>query len=193
MHIGWFGDGHLRRYGVRKLWPQLQPEGITVARCTVARPMWAMGRRGVVRGKAVRPAVSDKPAPCPLDRVNRDCKAQCPGRNRRRSLQDRGGPPARPVAPARSPRFRDLRPRPSPEGRKCAVGSLRCCSRRWERCSHRRLPREPARHRQRVPRNPSGGTPRSAVFYPFCHPCRPHVCLYRAPGEPAVGATWYEP
>jgi transposase InsO family protein len=65
-------------YGVRKVWRQLRREGIAVARCTVARLMRAMGLRGVVRGKAVRTTVSDKAAPCPLDRVNRDCKAPRP-------------------------------------------------------------------------------------------------------------------
>ena len=40
--------------------------------------MRAMGLRGVVRGKAVRTTVSDKAAPCPLDRVNRDFKAPRP-------------------------------------------------------------------------------------------------------------------
>ena len=40
--------------------------------------MRAMGLRGVVRGKAVRTTVSDKAAPCPLDRMNRDFKAPRP-------------------------------------------------------------------------------------------------------------------
>ena len=67
-----------RVYGVRKVWRQLRRKGIAVARCTVARLMRAMGLRGVVRGKAVRTTVSDKAAPCPLDRVNRDFKAPRP-------------------------------------------------------------------------------------------------------------------
>jgi transposase InsO family protein len=37
-----------------------------------------MGLRGVVRGKVVRTTVSDKAAPSPLDRVNRDFKAPRP-------------------------------------------------------------------------------------------------------------------
>ena len=40
--------------------------------------MRAMGLRGVVRGKGVRTTVSDKAAPCPLDRVNRDFRAPRP-------------------------------------------------------------------------------------------------------------------
>ena len=71
-------EENVRVYGVRKVWRQLRREGIEVARCTVARLMRAMGLRGVVRGKAVRTTVSDKAAPCPLDRVNRDFKAPRP-------------------------------------------------------------------------------------------------------------------
>jgi putative transposase len=65
-------------YGVRKLWRQLGREGIDVARCTVARLMRQMDLQGVVRGKSVRTTISDKAAPCPLDRVNRDFKAPRP-------------------------------------------------------------------------------------------------------------------
>jgi transposase InsO family protein len=65
-------------YGVRKVWHQLGREGIAVARCTVARLMRAMGLQGVVRGKPVRTTVSDKAAPCPLDRVNRQFQAPRP-------------------------------------------------------------------------------------------------------------------
>jgi hypothetical protein len=36
------------------------------------------GLRGVVRGKVVRTTVADTAAPCPLDRVNRQVKAQRP-------------------------------------------------------------------------------------------------------------------
>jgi len=67
-------------YGVRKIWLQLNREGVEVARCTVARLMRQMGLRGVIRGKPVRTTVSDKAALCPLDRVNRQFKA--PGPNR---------------------------------------------------------------------------------------------------------------
>jgi putative transposase len=67
-------------YGVRKIWRQMLREGIEVARCTVARLMRQMGLKGVVRGKAVRTTVSDKAAPCPLDRVNRQFRAPAPNR-----------------------------------------------------------------------------------------------------------------
>ncbi len=65
-------------YGVRKVWRQLRREGFPVARCTVARLMHDMGLAGVIRGKPVRTTVSDKAAPCPLDRVNRQFRAPAP-------------------------------------------------------------------------------------------------------------------
>jgi putative transposase len=65
-------------YGVRKIWRQMQREGIAVARCTVARLMRRMELKGVVRGKSIRTTVSDAAAPCPRDRVNRQFKAPRP-------------------------------------------------------------------------------------------------------------------
>ena len=65
-------------YGVRKVWRQMQREGIDVARCTVARLMRQMGLKGVVRGKSNRTTVSDASAPCPRDRVNRQFTAVRP-------------------------------------------------------------------------------------------------------------------
>jgi putative transposase len=67
-------------YGVRKVWRQLQREGQDVARCTVARLMRAMGLQGVIRGKKLKTTLSNKAAPCPLDRVNRQFRAPCPNR-----------------------------------------------------------------------------------------------------------------
>jgi len=49
-----------------------------VARCTVERLTRKAGLRGVMRGKVVRTTVADATAPCPLDRVNRQFKAQRP-------------------------------------------------------------------------------------------------------------------
>ena len=40
------GEANLRVYGVRKVWRQLGREGITGARCTVARLMRTMGLQG---------------------------------------------------------------------------------------------------------------------------------------------------
>ena len=65
-------------YGVRKVWRQLNREGLAVARCTVARLMRTMGLQGVVRGKTVRTTISNAAAPWPLDRVNRLFRAPGP-------------------------------------------------------------------------------------------------------------------
>ena len=65
-------------YGARKVWRQLCREGQPVARCTVERLMRAMGLQGVIRGKVVRTTISDKAAPCPLDKVNRQFWAARP-------------------------------------------------------------------------------------------------------------------
>ena len=71
-------EENFRVYGVRTLWRQLGREGIAVARCRAARLMKAMGLQGAVRGKPVRTTISDKAAPCPLDRVNRQFRAPQP-------------------------------------------------------------------------------------------------------------------
>ena len=77
-HIERVWHGNLQVYGADKVWRQLQREGVTVARCTVERLMRGLGLRGAVRGKAVRTTVPDAKAPCPLDRVNRQFKADRP-------------------------------------------------------------------------------------------------------------------
>ena len=71
-------EANFRVYGVRKVWRQMQREGFDVARCTVARLMRAMGLAGVIRGKPVRTTISDRSAPCPLDRVNRQFRTPAP-------------------------------------------------------------------------------------------------------------------
>ncbi len=68
-------DANFRVYGVRKVWRQLEREGFDVARCTVARLMRSMGLQGVIRGKPFKTTRSDKAAPCPLDKVNRQFRA----------------------------------------------------------------------------------------------------------------------
>ena len=73
-------EENFRVYGVRKAWRQLQREGFDVARCTVERLMREMGLQGVIRGKPIRTTVSDKAAPCPLDKVNRQFHAPAPNR-----------------------------------------------------------------------------------------------------------------
>ena len=42
--------------------------------------MREMGLQGVIRGKPIRTTVSDKAAPCPLDKVNRQFHAPAPNR-----------------------------------------------------------------------------------------------------------------
>jgi transposase InsO family protein len=64
-------DDNFQVYGARKLWHQLNREGEAVARCTVERLMREMGLQGAVRGKPVKTTRSNRGAPCPLDRVNR--------------------------------------------------------------------------------------------------------------------------
>ena len=70
-------EANFRVYGVRKVWRQLGREGVSAARCTVARLMRQMGLRGVVRGKETRTTIAGK-APCPADRVNRRFRAARP-------------------------------------------------------------------------------------------------------------------
>jgi len=65
-------------YGAEKVWRQLAREGMATARCTVERLMKRLGLRGVMRGKVVRTTISDRKAPCPLDKVNRQFKAERP-------------------------------------------------------------------------------------------------------------------
>ena len=71
-------DSNFGVYGVRKVWWQLQREGLQVARCTVERLMRKMGLKGVIRGKPVRTTISDRAAVCPLDRVHRQFHAPAP-------------------------------------------------------------------------------------------------------------------
>lgn len=71
-------QANMQVYGADKVWCQLKREGVPVARCTVERLMRRQGLRGVVRGKVVRTTISDAKALCPLDRVNRQFKADRP-------------------------------------------------------------------------------------------------------------------
>jgi transposase InsO family protein len=71
-------EANFRVYGGRKVWRQLRREGVAVARCTTARLMRQMGLAGAIRGRAVKTTVSDRAAPSPLDRVNRQFRAAKP-------------------------------------------------------------------------------------------------------------------
>ena len=65
-------------YDANKAWKQMRRESIAVVRSTVERLMRHLGLRGVRRGKAVRTTIGDANVPCPLDRMNRQFKANRP-------------------------------------------------------------------------------------------------------------------
>ncbi len=68
-------------YGVRKVWHQLQREGIKAARCTVARLMAQAGLHGVVRGRRkVITTLADPSHERAPDLLNRDFSAPSPDR-----------------------------------------------------------------------------------------------------------------
>ena len=71
-------NANLQVYGAENVWKQMNREGVEVARCTVERLMRRMGLRGVRRGKVVRTTISDSKAPCLLDKVNRQFRAERP-------------------------------------------------------------------------------------------------------------------
>jgi transposase InsO family protein len=71
-------DENFQVYGIRKVWRQLNREGIGVARCTVGRLMRAMGLQGAVRGRKVRTTIADDTAARPADLVNREFAASRP-------------------------------------------------------------------------------------------------------------------
>ena len=71
-------QANMQVYGADKVWHQLNREEVEVARCTVERLMKRLGLAGVRRGKVVRTTVPDKAVPCPLDRVNRQFRADRP-------------------------------------------------------------------------------------------------------------------
>jgi len=77
-HIERVWQANLQVYGADKVWKQLNREDIVVARCTVERLMRRLGLQGVRRGKTVRTTMADASAPCPLDRVNRQFRAERP-------------------------------------------------------------------------------------------------------------------
>lgn len=81
-HIQRVWQANFQVYGADKVWRQLQREGVQVARCTVERLMRRLGLRGVRRGKVIRTTFGDTAAPCPLDRVNRQFKADRPNQLR---------------------------------------------------------------------------------------------------------------
>ena len=77
-HIERVWKANMQVDGADKVWRQLAREGVRVARCTVERLMRRLGLRGVMRGKIVRTTIGDSSAICPLDRVNRQFRAERP-------------------------------------------------------------------------------------------------------------------
>jgi putative transposase len=69
---------HFGVYGARKVWRQLDREGIAVARCTVERLMRELGLEGVRRGKGRRTTTPDETTARPADLVDRHFAAQRP-------------------------------------------------------------------------------------------------------------------
>ena len=67
-------------YGARKVWLQLNREGIAVARCTVERLMRELGLAGARRGKRQRTTVVDPGGPRPADLVKRRFSPPAPDR-----------------------------------------------------------------------------------------------------------------
>ena len=70
---------HYGVYGARKVWLQLNREGIPVARCTVERLMRRLGLHGAVRGKTKRTTIADRAARLPEDLVQRRFAPACAG------------------------------------------------------------------------------------------------------------------
>ena len=71
-------EENFRVYGARKVWRQLQREGLVVARCTVERLMRQLGLAGVVRGRRCRTTIPADLAERPADRVQRQFTASRP-------------------------------------------------------------------------------------------------------------------
>jgi len=71
-------DANYQVYGARKIWRQLNREGITVARCTVERLMAQSGLTGRVRGRMKRTTVPGDVAARPGDLVERRFQAVAP-------------------------------------------------------------------------------------------------------------------
>ena len=67
-------------YGARKVWRQLNREGITVARCTVERLMRRNGLAGRVRGRRRRTTIPAEAGARPADLVDRRFAAPEPNR-----------------------------------------------------------------------------------------------------------------
>lgn len=73
-------EAHFGVYGARKVWLQLNREGIPVARCTVERLMRGAGLEGARRGKVKRTTIAGPAAERPDDLVSRRFAPLAPNR-----------------------------------------------------------------------------------------------------------------
>src|SRR5690348_3458258 len=73
-------DENYRVYGAKKMWRELNREGIEVGRGRVERLMRRLGLVGAVRGKTVRTTVQDKDGVRAADLVKRQFTAGAPNR-----------------------------------------------------------------------------------------------------------------
>jgi len=71
-------DDNYQVYGARKIWRQLNRDGINVARCTVERLMNRMALSGRVRGRKKRTTIPADVAARPGDLVERQFRATAP-------------------------------------------------------------------------------------------------------------------
>jgi transposase InsO family protein len=71
-------EENFRVYGARKVWRQMNREGLSIAKCTTERLMRRLGIRGVSRGKAHRTTWPDLSADSPDDLVQREFTAERP-------------------------------------------------------------------------------------------------------------------
>ena len=77
----WSGDKGRRVYGARKIWLELNRQGIAVARCTVERLMRELGIRGASPGRKRPPTtLPGDPAERPSDLLGRCFDAAAPNR-----------------------------------------------------------------------------------------------------------------
>ena len=76
VHQVW--QANMQVYGADKLWHQLERQDLVVTRCTVERLLRHSRLKGIRCGRVVRTTVGDAKAVCPLDRVNRQFKADRP-------------------------------------------------------------------------------------------------------------------
>lgn len=73
-------DENYKVYGARKIWRQLQREGVEVGRGRVERLMRRMGLAGAVRGRTVRTTIQAKDGVRAADLVKRQFTAGAPNR-----------------------------------------------------------------------------------------------------------------